>query len=132
MDFNQMHERDVISWMTMIIAYSKQGYDQEALALFRQMQGTGIQPNQFTFASILPACTNLVDLKEIHIEIIRGGFQSNVYVGNALVDRHAKCGSVEDARDLFDKMTQGNVVSWTSMISGYTTNRQYGEALNIF
>ena len=104
--FNQMHERDVISWTAMITAYSKQGCDQEALVLFRQMQGTGIQPNQFTFATILPTYTNLVDLKEIHIEIIRGGFQSNVYVGNALVDRYAKCGSMEDAHDLFDKMTQ--------------------------
>ena len=80
-DFNQIHESDVISWMTMIIAYNKKGYDQDALALFHQMQGIDIQPNQFTFASIIPAYTNFVDLKEIHIEIIRGGFQSNVYVG---------------------------------------------------
>jgi pentatricopeptide repeat protein len=116
----------------MIAAYSKQGYDQEALALFRQMQEAGFPPNHFTFASILPACTNLVDLKKLHYEITRSGFQSNVYVGNALVDRYAKCGSTEDARGLFDKMTQRNVVSWTSMISGYTGNGQYWEALKLF
>ena len=52
MDFKKMQECDVISWTTMFTTYSKQAYDQKALVLFRQMQGTRIKPNQLTFASI--------------------------------------------------------------------------------
>eukprot|EP01018_Ginkgo_biloba_P006435 Gb_28586 [translate_table: standard] len=133
--FEQMTERDVVSWTAMIATYSKQGLFAEALTLFCEMQRTGIQPNPFTFASVLPACANLEDLesgKEIHEEIIRSGFESDLFVGNSLVDMYAKCGNLENARNLFDKMPQRDVVSWSVMIAGYVYNWHGEEALKIF
>eukprot|EP01018_Ginkgo_biloba_P002634 Gb_30098 [translate_table: standard] len=133
--FDQMSKRDGYSWNTIIAAYSRQGFAQEAIALYHQMQRTGIQPNQFTFPSVLPACANLESLEqgmEIHEEISRSGFQSDIFVGNALVDMYAKCGSIEKARQLFDKMPERDVVTWTAMIAGYAQNGQGVEALKLF
>eukprot|EP01018_Ginkgo_biloba_P001468 Gb_24929 [translate_table: standard] len=133
--FQQMPRRDVISWNAMIAGYAQNGYDEEALKFFEQMQLTGMEPNSKTFASVLPACANLAALekgKEIHEEIIRCGFQSDVFVGSALVDMYAKCGSVENARNLFDKMPRRNVVSWTAMIAGYAMHGCGKEALKLF
>eukprot|EP01018_Ginkgo_biloba_P007739 Gb_39699 [translate_table: standard] len=133
--FDEMAERDVVSWTAMITAYSRHGLAEEALALFLQMQRTGIQPNEFTFASVLPACAKLAALEqgmEIHEEIIRTGFQSDVFVENALVDMYAKLGSIEKARDLFDKMPERDVVSWNAMIAGYAQNGHFDEALKLF
>ena len=75
--FDQMPQRDFFSWTFMIVAYAKNGHCEEALRLFYQMQEMAIQPNQFTFASILPACAHLASLeqgKEIHEEVRRKGF----------------------------------------------------------
>eukprot|EP01018_Ginkgo_biloba_P025873 Gb_41753 [translate_table: standard] len=133
--FDEMPQRDVCSWTVMIAAYSRDGFAEEALALFRQMQRTGVQPNEFTFASVLPAYANLAALEEgmeIHEEIINSGFQSNVFVKNSLVDMYAKCGNIERARDIFDKMHQRSVVSWNAMIAGYSQNGCVDEALNLF
>eukprot|EP01018_Ginkgo_biloba_P031792 Gb_15843 [translate_table: standard] len=130
--FDQMPKRNVVSWTVMIAAYAKHGYSVDALALFHQMQHSGVQPNQFTFASVLPACANLVALKEVHEQIIRSGFQSDVILGNALVDMYIKRGSIEDARHVFDKMPERNVVSWTAMVSGYAQNGFVEEALKFF
>eukprot|EP01018_Ginkgo_biloba_P003261 Gb_27381 [translate_table: standard] len=133
--FDEMPKRDVCTWTVMIAAYSKHRLAEKALTLFYQMQQTGIQPNQFTFASVLPACAHLADLEqgvEIHEGIIRSGFQCNVFVENALVDMYAKCENMEKARNVFDKMHQRNVVSWNSMIAGYTQNGRINEALNLF
>eukprot|EP01018_Ginkgo_biloba_P001571 Gb_40472 [translate_table: standard] len=133
--FDKMPQRDVVSWNAMIAAYMRHGLSEEALTVFEQMKMIGIQPNQFTFSSILPACANLAALEqglEIHDEIIRSGFQSDVAVGNALVDMYAKCGIINKARDLFDKMDQRNVVSWTTMIAGYAQNGHGEEALKLF
>eukprot|EP01018_Ginkgo_biloba_P018660 Gb_14850 [translate_table: standard] len=133
--FDQMCQRNVVSWTVMISSYARHGHDEEALTLFYQMQRTGIQPNQFTFASVLPACANLPALehgKEVHEEIIRGGFRSNVFVENALVDMYMKCGSIEDARNVFDKMLQRDVISWNTMIAGYAQNGHFEEALKMF
>eukprot|EP01018_Ginkgo_biloba_P001343 Gb_25869 [translate_table: standard] len=133
--FDHMPERDVISWTVIIAAYPKLGYSEESLALFHQMQRTGIQPNRFTFASVLPSCANLEALErgmEIHNHIVRSGFQCDLSVGNALVDMYAKCRSIETARIVFDKMPQRDVVSWNTLLAGYLHNRQVHEGLKLF
>eukprot|EP01018_Ginkgo_biloba_P031899 Gb_11321 [translate_table: standard] len=132
---DQMPKRNVVSWTVVIAAYARHGNSKEALALFYQMQRLGFQPNQFTFASVLPACASLGTLesgKEIHQEIIRNGFQRNVFVGSALIDMYVKCGRIEIARDVFDKMPQRDVVLWNAMIAGYAQNGYVTEALKLF
>ncbi|XP_057826485.2 pentatricopeptide repeat-containing protein At1g09410, mitochondrial-like [Cryptomeria japonica] len=133
--FDEMTQRDGFSWNILILAYRRHGYPHEALILFHDMQQTSVQPNQFTFASILPACAKIGDLKQgmvVHQSIMENGFMSDVLAVSALIDMYSKCGSIRKARELFDKMPQRNVVSWNSMIAGYA---QYGildEASRLF
>eukprot|EP01018_Ginkgo_biloba_P008766 Gb_30991 [translate_table: standard] len=132
---DEMPERNVVTWTAMITAYAKYGHCDEALTLYSEMQQTGIQPNEFTFSSVLVACANLAALehgKEVHEDVIRSGFQCNIFVGGSLVDMYVKCRRLEDARKVFDKMPEGNVVSWTAMIAGYAQNGDVDEALKLF
>ncbi|KAJ7527655.1 hypothetical protein O6H91_16G065000 [Diphasiastrum complanatum] len=133
--FDNMSERNVVSWTAMIAGYAQNGLGKEALALYEQMKQEGMQPNNVTFVLLLKACANLAALKQgkhLHSEIIKRGFQSDVVVGNTLVDMYAKCGCIEDARELFNNMSQRNVVSWTAMIAGYAQNGLAQEALALF
>jgi pentatricopeptide repeat protein len=87
----EMGKQNVVSWTAMIVAYSRHGSSKEALRLFHQMQQGGIQPNQFTFASILPACVDLASLKhgkEMHRQIIASGIQSNIFVAIVVLDMY--------------------------------------------
>eukprot|EP01018_Ginkgo_biloba_P036700 Gb_40432 [translate_table: standard] len=133
--FDNMSERDVVSWNAMIDGYNQNGHADEALTLFNRMQLEGIKPNLVTLVSVLPACAHLTALQQgkwIHGCIIRSGFEWDVVVLTALVDMYAKCRSMEEARQLFDKMSKRNVVSWTAMIAGYAQNGQANEALTLF
>ncbi|XP_057841718.2 pentatricopeptide repeat-containing protein At1g11290, chloroplastic-like [Cryptomeria japonica] len=133
--FNHMEERDIVSWNRIIAAYRRHGYPQEAVSLFQHMEGTCVQPDQFTFASVLPACAKLGDLEEgigIHQKIKDRGDLSNVVVATALVDMYAKCGRIDKARELFDKMPERNVVSWNAMIAGYAQCGFVEKALETF
>ncbi|XP_057862799.2 pentatricopeptide repeat-containing protein At5g48910 [Cryptomeria japonica] len=133
--FDEMTELDVCSWNTIIAAYRRHGYPHEALTLFYQMHRTGVQADQFTFATILSACAKIRALEQgmdIHQTIMERGFLSNVVVASALLDMYAKCGRIHKARELFDKMPQRNVVSWNSMILGYTQNGIFDKALQTF
>eukprot|EP01018_Ginkgo_biloba_P008625 Gb_28755 [translate_table: standard] len=133
--FQKMPERDVVSWTAMIAGYTQNKRYEEALKLFKQMKMTSVKPNSDTFASVLPACANLAALyegKKVHEDMIRNGFQSDVFVGNALVDMYAKCGSIKDARILFEKMQRRDVVSWNAMIAGYAQCGHVVEALELF
>ncbi|XP_057813126.2 pentatricopeptide repeat-containing protein At3g24000, mitochondrial [Cryptomeria japonica] len=133
--FNLMKEPNVFSWNMIIAAYGRHGFPPEAFTLFHQMQRTGIQPDQFTFSIVLPVCVSMVSLDyglQIHGKIIKRAFQSNVLVlNNTLIDMYAKCGSIQTAHELFDKMPQRDVVSWTAIIAGYAQNGLAEKALEI-
>ncbi|KAJ7538802.1 hypothetical protein O6H91_11G063600 [Diphasiastrum complanatum] len=133
--FNNMSERDVVSWNVMLAGYAPNELGKEALALYEQMKQEGMQPNNVTFVLLLKACANLAALeqgKQLHSEIIKRGFQSDVVVSSTLVDMYAKCGCTEDARKLFDNMSERDVVSWSAMIAGYAQNGLAQEALALF
>ncbi|CAM6025997.1 unnamed protein product [Sphagnum balticum] len=134
--FNRMPIRDVVSWNAMILGHKKCGQGQNALELFRQMQREGVQPDSVTFVGVLNACASVVELEEgrhIHEQIIQRGCESDVFVGNSLVDMYAKCGSIEDAWRVFNKMhSTCDLVSWNVMISGYVKCGQGQKALKLF
>eukprot|EP01018_Ginkgo_biloba_P034077 Gb_04446 [translate_table: standard] len=133
--FDKMSTRNAVSWSTMIAGYAQSGHANEALTLFYQMQLAGLKPNRVTFLSALLACAEFGALqqgKDIHDYIIKNGFDTDVSVRTALVDMYAKCGSIESARQLFDKMPKRDVVSWSAMISGYAQNGHANEALTLF
>eukprot|EP01018_Ginkgo_biloba_P031291 Gb_27329 [translate_table: standard] len=133
--FEEMPKPDLVSRSAMIAGYAQHGCDEEALKLFFQIQWAGIEPDEFTFASVLGACSSLVDLeqgKAIHTRIIKTRHNSNVYVGSALVDMYAKCGSVEDGCRVFDKMSERDTVLWNSIINGYAQNNVGERAIELF
>eukprot|EP01018_Ginkgo_biloba_P037424 Gb_17094 [translate_table: standard] len=135
MIFDKTPNKNVFLWNAMIKEYARNGLYAESLALYYRMQEEGIQPDNFTFPFVLKACANLSTLQEgieIHYNIVKTGFETNVYVANALIDMYAKCGSVEDASLVFDRMSTRDVVSWTAMIAGYAQNGYPVEALSLF
>eukprot|EP01018_Ginkgo_biloba_P029528 Gb_22668 [translate_table: standard] len=133
--FNRMPERNGVSWTAMVAGYAQKGHVDEALKLFNQMQQSGIKPNQYTFSTILMACASIGALeqgKEVHTIIAEFGFESDLFVCSALVDMYAKCGSIENALRVFEKMSKRNVVSWNAMIAGYRHNGRVEQALQLF
>jgi pentatricopeptide repeat protein len=111
--FNKMPSRDVVTWTTMILGHVQCGQGQKASELFQKMQQEGVQPNSVTFVAVLNACATIVALEEgryVHQQIIQSGCESEVSVGSSLVDLYAKCGSMEDAWSVFNKLPSRNVV----------------------
>ncbi|KAJ7551523.1 hypothetical protein O6H91_06G018700 [Diphasiastrum complanatum] len=132
--FNNMNERDVVSWSAMIEGYAQNGLDKEALGLYEQMKKEGVKPNNVTCIVLLNACSKIAALeqgKQLHSQIIKSGFEMDVVVGSALVDMYAKCGCIEHARQVFNNMSERDVVSWTAMIEGYAQQGLGKEALTL-
>ncbi|KAF2288233.1 hypothetical protein GH714_005194 [Hevea brasiliensis] len=119
----------------MLVAYGQLNNLSGSVQVFRQMQIEGFIPNQFTYPSILRTCTSFgaLDLGEqIHSQVIKAGFQFNVYVCSVLIDMYAKHGKLDIAQGLLRRLTEEDVVSWTAMIAGYTQHDLFAEALKLF
>eukprot|EP01018_Ginkgo_biloba_P037427 Gb_17092 [translate_table: standard] len=133
--FDKMSTRDVVSWNALISGYAQNGQCHEVLTLFNQMQLVKMKPNSVTMVSVFSSCAHLRSLQQgkwIHEYMIRSGYESDVFVDNSLVDMYMKCGSIEIARQLFEKMSTRDLVSWNAMIAGYAQNGHGNEALTLF
>eukprot|EP01018_Ginkgo_biloba_P000568 Gb_34520 [translate_table: standard] len=113
----------------------KVGFESDAFVESALVDMTDVKTDNVTFVSVLSACASLATPeqgKQVHAHIIQSRFESDVYVGSALLDMYAKCGSIEDARQLFDEMLERDLVSWNTMIIAYAQNGCGKEALQIF
>lgn len=137
--FDEMGEdRDVVVWNVMIDGYAQNGFPNECLLLFRRMLVEKVRPDVITLLAVLSSCGQLGALESgrwVHsyIENEKNSIVAvEVRVGTALVDMYCKCGSLEDARNVFDKINGKDVVAFNSMIMGYAVNGFSEEALKLF
>ncbi|KAG1359726.1 pentatricopeptide repeat-containing protein [Cocos nucifera] len=138
--FDAMPDKNVISWTAMISGYVQHGLPSEGLRLLTRLYGEGrsIRGNCFTLAKALDACSCLAALhagKEIHAQALRmmaGDGDDHVVFKTALIDMYSKSGNLNYARRIFDRMEIKNVVSWTSMITGYAAHGLGLQAIGVF
>ncbi|KAH7300096.1 hypothetical protein KP509_24G044900 [Ceratopteris richardii] len=134
--FNQLANRNVVTWNSLIASYVRHGMNSEALHAFERMQNEGLFPNAITFICILKACCNLGTFEtgeKIHSEISKQGFlEKNAAVGTVLIDMYAKCGMISKARIVFDNLLSRNIATWTSLIGGYAEVGLGHEALRLY
>ncbi|KAG8371032.1 hypothetical protein BUALT_Bualt13G0044800 [Buddleja alternifolia] len=134
--FDEMPEKDLISWNTYIRVFSDNECRWESIGVFKEMILTaGFMPNVISVVSVLPVCAGLEDgelVGLIHCYVVKVGLNGEVRVGNALVDAYGKCGDIEALEGVFDNMVERNEVSWNSMIGSFSYLGLNRNALDCF
>ena len=105
--FDRMQSRNIFTWTAMVTGYAQEGDSEEAGSLFFTMLREGVKPDKVMYMSLLNAFQNheKLDLgKEVHSHAIDAGVVADVRVGNALISMYARCGSMEDALQVFNDM----------------------------
>ncbi|XP_010272231.1 PREDICTED: pentatricopeptide repeat-containing protein At5g66520-like [Nelumbo nucifera] len=123
----------------MIQAYSKTLNSQESLHLFRRMlslDGPIVPvPDSYTFTFVITSCSHqpsAVEGQNTHGRVIKSGFESDLFVGNSLVNMYSAFMKMEDAQKVFNEMPQRDVFTWTSLVSGYAKSGEMGAASELF
>lgn len=130
--FDAMPERDVFIWNTLIRGYADRGPCHEAIVLYRNMHQSGLSPDNYTFPFVVRSCAVQLALregKEVHCNIIKNGFNLDVFVQSSLVSMYAQSGETSNSEIVFNEMVVKTIVSWTAMIAGYVQNGFYKEGL---
>lgn len=132
--FDEMPKRDISGWVVMIGACARNGYYQESLDFFREMNKEGLKLDAFIVPSLFKASRNLVDQdfgKMIHCLVLKCSFESDAFIVSSLIDMYSKFGEVENARKVFSDLAEQDLVVFNAMISGYAYNSQSDEALSL-
>lgn len=133
--FDEMPERDVACWNSVISCYYHSGQCEKALELFEEMKGLGFEPDSVTVTTAIASCARLLDLergKRIHNELSKRGFVLDGFVSAALVDMYGKCGCLEMAVEVFGIMPTKSLVAWNSIIAGYSLVGDSNSCIELF
>ncbi|KAJ6809280.1 pentatricopeptide repeat-containing protein, chloroplastic [Iris pallida] len=133
--FDSLQSKTVVTWNAMISGFSQNGRADEALKSFYEMRRRNVNPDSFTFVSVIPAIADISVVRRakwIHGYAVRSCFDRNIFVATALVDLYAKCGGVGLARKLFDSLDERHVTTWNAMIDGYGTHGYAETAIELF
>ncbi|KAJ6842938.1 pentatricopeptide repeat-containing protein [Iris pallida] len=108
---------------------------ESAVSVYKHMVRDSIPPDKYTFPIVLKACSKFYGIgecRQLHGATLKMGFECDAFVCNALLYAYSVCGEFGCARELFDRMTVRDVVSWTGLISGYVKGGLFQEALELF
>ncbi|KAJ4828839.1 hypothetical protein Tsubulata_010496 [Turnera subulata] len=133
--FDKLPHRGAPLWTSMIVAYSRKNLPREVLSLYRRMVNEGVRPDSSTFTVAIKACSSLVDFEageEIWRRAAVLGYECDVFVCSSVLNLYAKCGKMEEAKVVFDRMSKRDVVCWTTMITGFVNAGKALEAVDMY
>lgn len=134
--FHQLRSKKLYQWNALISGYTKNELWFDVICLLIElMTSTQERPDNFTFPCVIKACGGVLDVglgEAIHGMALKMGLVSDVFVSNALISMYGKFGLVEDAVEVFEHMPERNLVSWNSMISGFSVNGYIEQSFDLF
>ncbi|KAF3437086.1 hypothetical protein FNV43_RR19839 [Rhamnella rubrinervis] len=126
-------------WNLIIRAYSKQQNSQESIHLFVQMLAIGgavrVFPDKYTFTFVLTSCSHQKSPyfgEVVHGLVIKNGLESDLFVGNSLINMFSVFTRMENAQKVFNEMPKRDVFTWTSLLRGYVKHGEMGIACKLF
>ncbi|CAA7050647.1 unnamed protein product [Microthlaspi erraticum] len=130
------HREDSFLCNSMIKSYLETRHYSDSFSFYRDLRKETIfSPDNFTFTTLTKSCTLSMCVHEglqLHSQIWRSGFCSDMYVSTGVVDMYAKFGKMGYARKVFDEMPQRSEVSWTALICGYAKCGELDVASKLF
>ncbi|KAI3511594.1 hypothetical protein L1887_18749 [Cichorium endivia] len=121
---------------SMISTLVKHKLEENAMDIFTLSLKRDIKPTEFTL-SCLVSCSSLflppVHGTQLHCLVIKLGFECDPIVSSSLVEMYSKYGAIDSAKTIFDQMgVVKDLISWNTMILGFTYNGKTTESLNLF
>ncbi|XP_026426396.1 putative pentatricopeptide repeat-containing protein At3g25970 [Papaver somniferum] len=133
--FDSMEFKDNVSWNSILTGFSQNGLSEDSLKFFGWMRSRPLPVDQFAFSAVIRSCSDLATLQlgqQIHVLVLKSGFESDDFVSSSLIFMYSKCGVVEDARKSFDATPRCSTITWNSIIFGYAQHGQGNIALDLF
>ncbi|XP_057957144.1 putative pentatricopeptide repeat-containing protein At3g25970 [Malania oleifera] len=133
--FESMQLKDYVSWNSILTGLSQGGLSENVLKLFVNMQTLQQGIDHYAFSAVLRSCSDLATLQlgqQVHVLVLKSGFEANEFVASSLIFMYSKCGIIEDARKSFEAANKDSTVTWNSLIFGYAQHGQGKVALDLF
>lgn len=133
--FEEMPDRNVVSWTSLMVGYSDKGEPDEVIDIYKGMRGEGVGCNENSMSLVISSCGLLKDESlghQIIGQVIKSGLESKLAVENSLISMFGNLGNVDYANYIFDQMSERDTISWNSIAAAYAQNGHFEESFKIF
>ncbi|KAL8105221.1 pentatricopeptide repeat-containing protein At5g39350-like [Apium graveolens] len=117
--FENLHDRNVISWNALITGYRHHNMQNEVMHLFDQMISEDQRPNYVTLLNVLSVCHSQMQGKSFHAYAVRAGFFLETPFLTALMLMYTRFGDILSCRRLFQMGEKSNISLWNTIISAH-------------
>ena len=126
---------DILLWNSIMAAYIFHRCWVQVLRLFCKMVSVGVvAPTKLTYVSVVNACGSSGEEKYgamVHGRIVKDGLEAT-NIWNSLVTFYGKCGHLQHASQLFERIPRKDVVSWNAMIAANEQRVEGENAVGLF
>ncbi|KAK9154213.1 hypothetical protein Sjap_001693 [Stephania japonica] len=132
--FNPIEPKIDALYHTMLKGYAKFSSLEDSLLFFRRMKLDSVRNVVYNFTYLLKCCGDNFELRrgrEIHGQVIVNGFGGNVFAMTSVVNMYAKCRRIDDAKKMFDRMPERDLVAWNAIVAGFAQNGRAVRALEL-
>ncbi|KAK4281652.1 hypothetical protein QN277_013118 [Acacia crassicarpa] len=129
------HCRNIVSYTALIDGYVEMGQIENALSTFVDLRRQGIEPNEFTFSSLVKACAHQAALEhgiQLHGQVVKSNFDRDPYVASTLIDMYGKCGLFDHSSQVFAEIENPNNIAWNSLLGAFAQHGLGRNAIETF
>ncbi|KAI5078168.1 hypothetical protein GOP47_0007992 [Adiantum capillus-veneris] len=146
--FRGLLRRSVVSWNGMLSVLLKVGPVENVLLSYRQLCEELKDPDPMSLVFALQACGILADMPvkdkkldkitcleiglALHSFARTRSYESNLFVGTALINMYGKCGAIKDAQHVFETLSQRDLVFWNTLVLAFLQEKQEEKALQLY
>ncbi|XP_025876508.1 putative pentatricopeptide repeat-containing protein At5g52630 [Oryza sativa Japonica Group] len=126
---------NVVSGTSMIDGYIETDCVEEALVIYVELRRQGVEPNEFTFSSMIKGCAMQALLEQgaqLHAQVIKTDLIRDSFVGSTLVDMYGKCGLISLSMQLFNEIEYRTDIAWNAVINVFAQHGHGREAIQAF
>ncbi|KAG4393409.1 hypothetical protein AAZX31_03G065100 [Glycine max] len=125
----------IVSLTAIIDGYVEMDQIEKALSTFVDLRRRGIEPNEFTFTSLIKACANQAKLEhgsQLHGQVVKFNFKRDPFVSSTLVDMYGKCGLFDHSIQLFDEIENPDEIAWNTLVGVFSQHGLGRNAIETF
>ncbi|XP_023638184.1 pentatricopeptide repeat-containing protein At3g49740 isoform X2 [Capsella rubella] len=135
--FERSPGKNLISWNAIISGFYHNGFPFEGLERFSCLieSEDRILPDAYTLSTLVSICVSISSLmigSQTHAYVLRHGHFKETLIGNALINMYSQCGTIQKSLEVFNQMSEKDVVSWNSLISAYARHGEGESAVSTY
>ncbi|CAF3494098.1 unnamed protein product [Rotaria socialis] len=132
--FRSIKRKDANIYGALMNGYNLNDESWKCFKIFEEINKNNIVVDDIIWNIIIGACSNTAMLHRCQyiMDRIPSNIQRNIQIQNSLIDMRGKCGSIENAKSVFNSIDDCGTITYNAMINAFGLNGMGSQAVELY